>query len=71
MNVKQFVELVGWAEAERVAIAAGTNRAYLSQLAGGHRNPSTDMALRLVKASDGRMDLVALLTANRQSGDAA
>lgn len=62
MNAKQFLESFGKSEAERVAVEAGSNYAYFSQIAYGHRRPSPDLAERLVKASDNRMDFVALLT---------
>lgn len=68
MNAKQFIDEYGWAEAEQVASKAGTNRAYLSQIAHGHRNASALLAERLVLASSGRLDFKSLVmaTPNRQ-----
>jgi hypothetical protein len=51
MHPRKFLEKHGKPVAERVAKAAGTNYAYFSQIAYGHRRPSPDLALRLVKAS--------------------
>tara|TARA_R110002072_G_scaffold113009_1_gene242420 strand:- start:3102 stop:3308 length:207 start_codon:yes stop_codon:yes gene_type:complete len=61
MNAKEFLERFGREEAERVAALSGTNYAYFSQLAYGHRRPSVDLAERLVAASDGRLDFTKLL----------
>lgn len=63
MDGKTFIDEYGWAEAERVANDAGTNRAYFSQIANGHRNASLALAERLVAASGGRLDLMALMKA--------
>lgn len=63
MNAKQFLDEYGKAEAERVAINAGTNWAYFSQIAYGHRRPSAKLAKSIVEASGGRMDFEALLLA--------
>lgn len=62
MDANTFIEKFGWAEAERVAKAAGTNRAYFGQIARGHRRPSVKLAQKLVDASEGILDFVALLT---------
>lgn len=61
MDAKTFIKQYGWPEAERVAKAAGTNRAYFSQIAHGHRNASLPLAERLVSESDGRLDVFALM----------
>lgn len=75
MNAKQFIESVGRAEAERVAIAAGTNYVYLYQIANGYRNASTKLALRLREASGDQLDLMSLMTATdireKAAGNAA
>lgn len=71
MNAKQFLETYGWTRAEKVAIAAGTNRAYFSHIARGHRNASLDLAERLVDASDGELDLLSLMKAKRTRDGAA
>ena len=63
MDAKQFIAEYGWPEAEAVATQAGTNRAYLSQIAHGHRNASAVLAKKLVEASDGRLDFVSLVMA--------
>ncbi len=71
MNAKQFLETYGWERAEEVAIAAGTNRAYFSHIAHGHRNASLALAERLVKASGGELDLLALMKATQSRKEAA
>ena len=61
MDAKTFLEVNGKAEAEAVATRAGTNYAYFSQIAYGHRKPSARLAQALVDASDGRLDFKQLL----------
>ena len=68
MDALSFLEKHGKTVVERVAIAAGTNYAYYSQLAYGHRRPSVDLAEKLVEASTAeipdppdRLDLLGLL----------
>lgn len=51
MDAKTFLEKHGKEIAEEVAEAAGTNYAYFSQIAYGHRRPGVDLARDLVKAS--------------------
>ncbi len=70
MDALKFLNRHGKAIAEAVALGAGTNFAYFSQIAYGHRRPSVDLAKRLVDASASvvsdeaaRLDLLALLTA--------
>jgi len=53
MDAKAFLQKHGRDKAERVALMAGTNYAYFSQIAAGHRRPSPDLARRLVSASAG------------------
>lgn len=54
MNAKQFLEQFP-AEAETVAVAAGTNYVYFTQLASGFRKAGPKLAGRLEAASEGRM----------------
>lgn len=61
MDAKTFLEVFGKAKAESVAKAAGTNYAYFSQIAHGHRRPSPRLAQKLVNASKGKLDFRALL----------
>jgi hypothetical protein len=61
MDAKAFLDTHGREEATRIARDAGTNYAYFSQIAYGHRRPSVDLAERLVKASGSRMSFEALL----------
>lgn len=61
LNAREFLDRFGREEAERVCVRAGTKFSYFVHLAGGHRNPSTDLAKRLVRASDRRMSLTKLL----------
>lgn len=53
MDAFDFVQKHGRGVAERVAKLAGTNMAYFSQIANGHRRPSPDLARKLVSASAG------------------
>jgi transcriptional regulator with XRE-family HTH domain len=61
MDALEFLTKHGWNRMERVAKAAGTNRAYMSQIAHGHRRPSYDLAVRLHEESGGEMDVAALM----------
>lgn len=68
MDASAFLEKHGKEVAERVAKRAGTNWAYFSQIAHGHRRPSADLAQLLVLASEEevskpreRLDFVSLL----------
>lgn len=61
MNARDFYDEYGRHELKRVAILAGSNYAYLWQVARGYRRPSVDMAEKLEAASDGRMDRVSLV----------
>lgn len=68
MDARSFLEKHGRYIAEKVAKRAGTNWAYYSQIAYGHRRSSVDLAHRLVAASaaevsetDDCLDLVSLL----------
>ena len=63
MDVKEFLTRYGRSEAKSVADRAGTNYRYFYQLATGKRRASVEMAHRLVVASGGRMDQMAILTA--------
>lgn len=65
MDAQTFKDTFGIEESERVAIAAGSNYAYFHQIATGHRRPSVDLAEKLVDASEGRLELIALLKAKR------
>ena len=55
MDAKTFLETFGEPEAERVAKEAGTNLAYFKQIMYLARSPSPKLALRLEKASGGRL----------------
>ncbi|EYS89482.1 hypothetical protein CF68_33170 [Cupriavidus sp. SK-4] len=61
MDAKTFLKQFGAEEAARVSEAAGTNYAYFSQIAHGHRRPSVRLTERLVVASEGKLDFVSLL----------
>lgn len=52
MDARSFLEKHGKAVASTVAERAGTNYAYFSQLAYGHRRPSVDLARTLILASE-------------------
>lgn len=60
MNLKQYLAGLGPDERKAYAKRAGTNTAYLTQLAGEHRQPSPAMARRLSDASDGEVTLAEL-----------
>jgi transcriptional regulator with XRE-family HTH domain len=68
MDALGFLEKHGKETAEAVAKKAGSNYAYFSQIAHGHRRPSVDLAHKLVAASeelipaaDERLDVLSLL----------
>jgi hypothetical protein len=61
MDMKSFVKQTPPDERERVAMLAGTTDAYLQQLAGGHRKPSSALAKRLEEASCGKLTRLKLL----------
>lgn len=72
MDAFAFLEKHGKHVTTTVAEMAGTNWAYFSQIAYGHRRPSVDLAEKLVAASAQlvdnpleQLDLVALLRAKR------
>ena len=66
MNAEEFLARYGRAEAKVVAALAGTNYRYFYQLATGKRRASVELARRLAVASGGRMDQMAILTAQRR-----
>jgi len=66
LNLKTFIDTYGKDEATRVAKEAGTIWQYVYQCAEGYRRPSVELAQKLVKASDYRLDLVAILTAEKR-----
>ena len=57
MKVKTFISTLSPDGKRDFAARAGTTVAHLIQLAGGHRQPSPDMAKRLAKASGGAIKL--------------
>lgn len=68
MHALAFIEKHGKDAAKEVAEAAGTNLAYFSQIAHGHRRPSVDLAEGLVAASvakypnaEDQLDFVSLM----------
>lgn len=52
MDAKSFLDKHGKAIAEQVAILAGSNYAYFSHIAYGHRRPSVDKAEKFVAACE-------------------
>jgi transcriptional regulator with XRE-family HTH domain len=62
MDALTYLNLYGKEKATKVAKKAGTNYAYFSQIAYGHRRPSVELALKLVEASKQELDFVSLLT---------
>jgi hypothetical protein len=74
MDAKAFLERHGKEKCVRVAILAGTNWPYFSQIAYGHRRPSPDLARKLVSASaavirkaDDQLDFESLLPPKREA----
>ena len=57
MDVKTYLKDTDRGAAEIMAAKAGTTYDYLIQLAGKHRQPSPDLARKLVKASRGKLTL--------------
>ena len=51
MTLDEFLKEADADERTRVADAAGTSVAYLYQIAGGHRRPSTDLAKKISAAT--------------------
>lgn len=51
VDIRSFIEAIDSDQRQEFADRAGTNTAYLSQLASGHRKASTSLARRLVQAS--------------------
>lgn len=62
MNAKEYLDKFGKDRCTEICRVAGTSYAYFNQIAYGHRRPSVDLAQKLVDASDGELDLLALLT---------
>jgi transcriptional regulator with XRE-family HTH domain len=67
MDAKTYLEERGRDKAKEVAEAAGTSFEYFGQIASGRRRPSVKLALKLVEASGGELEFVALLTSNQQT----
>jgi hypothetical protein len=72
MDASAFLTKHGREIATKVAKLAGTNYAYFSQIAAGHRRPSPDLARKLVSASAGvvrkpgeQLDFASLLPSKR------
>jgi hypothetical protein len=61
MNAREFLKEFGSEEASRVALLADSNIDYFRQLACGARRPSFELAERLVAASNGKLDILALM----------
>jgi DNA-binding transcriptional regulator YdaS (Cro superfamily) len=53
MELSDYLRSLKDQQRQALAIAAGTKVGYLYQLAGGHRRPSNDLALRIEEASGG------------------
>jgi len=66
VDLKQFIKEYGREEGQKLAEKAGTSWPYIYQCANGYRRPSVEMATKLVEASDGRLDLLAMLTAEKK-----
>ena len=62
MNAREFIDKYGAEEVQRVVDAAGTSKQYFHHIANNYRNASLPLAQRLVEASDGRLDLMSLMS---------
>ena len=51
MDIKSFAQSLDPGERHTFVEKAGTNAAYLSQVANGHRKAGTDLAHKMVEAS--------------------
>lgn len=67
MDLITYRETQGTGAFKRLADAAGLQPAYVSLLVGGHRGMSYDMAVRLVQASGGVLEVASLM---KQNGEA-
>lgn len=66
MDAKTFLDEFGVDEARVICDKAGTNYAYFSQIAHGHRRPSVELAEKLVEASKERLDFVSLMQSKKR-----
>jgi len=57
MNLKKYIETYGTATAKRVAEEAGTNYAYLSQVAYGHRKAGALLAQKISQSTNNEVQL--------------
>lgn len=69
VDLKQYIDQYGREEGKALAERAGTIWQYVYQCANGYRRPSVEKAKRLVEASGGKLDLLAMLTAPKKSKD--
>ncbi len=51
MDIKTFADALTPEQRQKLVRIAGTNAAYFSQIANGHRQASSDLARKLVHAS--------------------
>ena len=65
MNIRDYHKVAGNDGLQRLADKAGTSFDYIRQMMYGFRRPSVTLAERLVEASDGQLDFVALLKNKR------
>lgn len=66
LSALEYLNCFGWKATEAVAIEAGTNRSYFSQIAYGHRRPSYELAQLLVEKSGNVLSLVKLLESRKR-----
>lgn len=69
MDAKRFLDAFGREAATKVAESAGSNYAYFSQIAYGHRRPSVGLAERLIEASAGLLSFEGLLRSKPSAPD--
>lgn len=70
LSALEYLNRFGWKATEALAIDAGTNRSYFSQIAYGHRRPSYELAQLLVEKSGNVLSLLKLLESRRPHREA-
>lgn len=61
MDMRTFLQSINADERKKVAKSAGTSVNYLYQIAGGHRDPSKKLAIKLSHATGGAVSVAELL----------
>lgn len=67
MDAMTYIKDVGIPQAREIAQNAGTTYEYLYQIACGHRNAGTELALKLADESGGKLDAISLMTSKQSA----